>query len=148
MSIVGFLLMGVLGVLTDHFTPTKIGPESEVAEIVRTTHYILFGSMQGDTNHAPVLSPISPVIVNEGDTVVFSPTATDGDTRTYSYRGWMTSSRRTANYTDSGTHTVTVTVSDGILSDSQDVMITVIKVRPKHSSVTEEPGLESEVNIE
>ena len=40
----------------------------------------------------------------------------------------MTSASYTTNNDDAGTHTVTVTVSDGSLSDSQDVIITVIDV--------------------
>jgi fibronectin type 3 domain-containing protein len=38
----------------------------------------------------------------------------------------MTSSSYTTNYSDAGTHTVTVTVSDGTLTDSQVANITVI----------------------
>jgi len=81
-----------------------------------------------NNNQAPVLSTISPVTVNEGDAVTFSPTATDpdGDTLTFSYSGWMTSNSYTTNYTDAGTHTVTVIVSDGMLTDTQDVNITVL----------------------
>ena len=83
-------------------------------------------------NLAPVLQSITDITVNESDTVSFSPTATDpdGDTLTFSYSDWMTSNSYTTNYTDSGTHTVTVTVSDGTLTDSQDVTITVTDVTP------------------
>jgi hypothetical protein len=79
---------------------------------------------------APVLNPIADITVIEGDTVTLSPTATDpdGDTLTFNYSGWMTSNSYTTNYIDVGTHTVTVTVSDGILTDSQDVAITVVGV--------------------
>ena len=58
-------------------------------------------------------------------TVAFSPTASDadGDTLTFSYSGWMTSSSYTTNNMDSGVHTVTVTVSDGTLNDTQDVTV-------------------------
>jgi len=94
----------------------------------------------GLTN-APVLDPITGITVNEGDTVTFSPTATDedGDTLTFSYSGWMSSSSYTASYTDAGTHTVTVTVSDGILTDSQDVtvMVTDVDVAPVLNTIAD-----------
>ncbi len=78
-------------------------------------------------NNPPVLDLISDISVNEGDTVTFNPTATDpdGDTLTYTYSGWMTSASYTTGYNDVGTHTVTVTVSDGSLTDSKDVTIIV-----------------------
>ena len=79
-------------------------------------------------NVAPVLDTITDSTVNEGATINLNPTATDpnGDPLTYTYTGWMTSSSYTTDYTDSGVHTVTVTVSDGTLTDSQDVSITVL----------------------
>ena len=68
------------------------------------------------------------IVVNEGATITLNPTASDadGDKLTFSYSGWMTSSSYTTDYSDAGTHTVTVTVSDGTLTDSQVVNITVI----------------------
>ena len=80
-------------------------------------------------NNAPVLDPITDITVNEGDTVTLIPTATDadGDTLTFRYTGWMTSSSYTTNYTDAGTHTVTVTVGDGTSTDSQVVTMTVVE---------------------
>jgi hypothetical protein len=91
---------------------------------------IIVGQGNGSSNSAPVLDPITDITVNEGDTITFSPTATDpnGDTLSFSYTGWMSSISYTSNYMDVGTHTVTVTVSDGILTDSQDVMVTIIDV--------------------
>jgi len=79
---------------------------------------------------APVLDPISDISVNEGDTVTLIPTANDpdGDALTYTYTGWMTSDTYTTGYQDAGIHTVTVTVSDGTLTDSQDVTVTVANV--------------------
>ncbi|KKL22663.1 hypothetical protein LCGC14_2433190, partial [marine sediment metagenome] len=81
-----------------------------------------------DVDVAPVLDPIANITVNEGETVTLNPTATDpgGDTLTYTYTGWMTSSSYTTNYNDSGTHAVTVTVSDGTLTDSQVVTVIVL----------------------
>ena len=81
----------------------------------------------GNINRSPVLNSIANITVSEGVTITLSPTATDpdGDALTYTYSGWMTSNSYTTNYNDSGTHTVTVTVSDGTLTDSQDVTVTV-----------------------
>jgi hypothetical protein len=92
--------------------------------------YLVITLIGSGTNLAPVLDPITDITVNEGDTITLSPTATDpnGDTLTFTYSGWMSSSSYTSNYMDVGTHTVTVTVSDGILTDSQDVTITVVGV--------------------
>ena len=80
-----------------------------------------------DVDVAPVLDPVANITVNEGDTVTFTPTATDpgGDTLTFTYSGWMTSAGYSTGYQDAGIHTVTVTVSDGTLTDSQDVTVTV-----------------------
>ena len=83
-----------------------------------------------NVNRTPALNPITDITVNEGVLITLNPTATDpdGDTLTYTYSGWMTSAIYTTNYTDAGIHTVTVTVSDGTLSDSQNVSVTVNNV--------------------
>ena len=62
--------------------------------------------------------------------MILNPTATDlgGDVLTFSYAGWMTSNTYTTNYLDAGVHTVTVTVSDGNLADSQEVKVTVAEI--------------------
>ena len=81
-----------------------------------------------NTNRAPVLGAIADITVNEGDTITLNPTATDPDedALTFSYSGWMNSPTYSTNFSDAGIHTVTVTVSDGSLTDSQDVTITVV----------------------
>lgn len=67
------------------------------------------------------------VVVNLGDNIAFNPTATDpdGDTLAFSYSGWMSSSDYITRYGDTGTHPVTVTVSDGSLTDSREVIVNV-----------------------
>ncbi|MBN2880458.1 PKD domain-containing protein [Candidatus Woesearchaeota archaeon] len=78
-------------------------------------------------NKAPVLQQIKDINVNEGEEVVISPLAIDpeGEPVSFEYSGWMTTSSYLTNYNDAGTHTVTVTVSDGVYSDSQDVTVIV-----------------------
>ena len=80
-----------------------------------------------DVNRIPVLDQISDITVQEGDIVSFAPTGTDpdGDLLTYNYSGWMTSQSYTTVSGDAGVHVVTVTVTDGVASSSQDVTITV-----------------------
>ena len=83
----------------------------------------------GGTNNPPVLGAIADIIVTEGETITFSPTATDidADNLTFSYSGWMTSSAYTTQVGDAGTHTVTITVDDGNGgTDSQAVSVTVL----------------------
>ncbi|HCI44808.1 MAG TPA: hypothetical protein DE315_04680, partial [Candidatus Omnitrophica bacterium] len=78
-------------------------------------------------NRPPVLDFIVNRTVYEGETVTFDPTASDpdGDILTFTYGGWMTSSIYAVKHDDSGSHTVTVNVSDGKDTDSQDVTVTV-----------------------
>ena len=87
---------------------------------------------QSAPNNPPVLDPIADIIVDEGDTVVLSPTANDpdGDTLSFTYSGWMTTDSKTTNYDDAGIYTVTITVSDGSLTDSQDITVTVNDIDP------------------
>ena len=79
------------------------------------------------TNTAPVMEEIAPITVDEGETVTINVVASDadGDALTTTFNGWMTSDTYTTTYTDAGEHVVTVTVSDGQESVSQDVVITV-----------------------
>ena len=83
-----------------------------------------------NVNRAPELTATSTITVNEGEIVTVDPTATDpdGDTLVFSYSGWMTSASYTTVSGDAGVHTVTVNVSDGTLSASQDVTVTVTEV--------------------
>ena len=81
-----------------------------------------------NVNRAPVLDPVANIVVSEGVTISFNPTATDpdGDLVTFTCSGWMSSNSYTTSYDDAGVHTVTVTASDGSSADSQDITITVI----------------------
>lgn len=67
------------------------------------------------------------IVAQLGDNIAFNPTASDpdGDILTFSYSGWMGSSDYITGYGDAGTYTVTVTVSDGSLTDSRDVAVNV-----------------------
>ncbi|NQU78297.1 hypothetical protein HQ545_00860 [Candidatus Woesearchaeota archaeon] len=78
-------------------------------------------------NNKPVLAFIADINVEEGDTVVLTPKSTDGDGDriTYSYSGWMSSSTKTTDYGDSGTHKVVVSATDGISTVTQEVTVTV-----------------------
>ncbi len=82
------------------------------------------------TNKPPVLSPITDITVNEGETVSFEPVATDSDGNEViiTYSGWMTGASYITNYDDAGTHIITVIASDGKESTSQDVIVTVNNV--------------------
>ncbi|PIR79757.1 MAG: hypothetical protein COU25_03755 [Candidatus Levybacteria bacterium CG10_big_fil_rev_8_21_14_0_10_35_13] len=89
-------------------------------------------------NRAPVLKPIEDVVVKEGEMIRLPVQAydPDGDEITTSYSGWMDSSEYQTTYDDAepngcntkgcvATYYTTVTVSDGVLSASQQVKITV-----------------------
>ena len=79
-------------------------------------------------NRAPKITQLEDIIVNETDTVVIEPVTEDPDEDelSYEYSGWMTSNTKETGYEDEGTHLVTVTVSDGVLSDSKAVVVKVL----------------------
>lgn len=90
-----------------------------------------------EKNRAPVLEPMLDMNVKVGSTVKLEPKASDpnGDKLTFSFSGWMKSAEKETTEEDVGKHDVTVTVSDGELTDSDNVVITVI---PKnHAPVME-----------
>ena len=76
----------------------------------------------------PVLSSIADINAYEGDLITLNPSATDPDedSITYSYAGWMNSATKQTGYSDQGMHQVTVTASDGSLTDSKNVSINVL----------------------
>jgi uncharacterized repeat protein (TIGR02543 family) len=95
-----------------------------------------------EVNTAPVLDAIGDQTVDEGDTVTFTATATDvdepADTLSYSLSGepsGATIDPTTGTFawtTDEsdgpGEYPLTVTVSDGVLTDSEAITITVTEV--------------------
>jgi PKD repeat protein len=87
-----------------------------------------------NTNRAPVLTNIGNKSVSEGSLLTFNISATDpdGGTLTYSAATLPTGAtfsgqtfNWTPNYAQSGTYPVTFTVSDGSLTDSEAITITV-----------------------
>ena len=81
-------------------------------------------------NTAPVLAELKPITVEEGETITLPISATDreGDKLTVDITGWMDSDTYQTTYDDAGEYTVKVTVTDGVLSTSQVVPITVVDV--------------------
>lgn len=81
-------------------------------------------------NLPPELGPIKDIEVDEGETITLTPIAIDpeGEDITFTYSGWMNSDEYKTTYKDAGTHTVTITASDGVKSSSIDVKITVNNV--------------------
>jgi len=83
-----------------------------------------------NVNRAPVLADIGDITVTEGELVTLAPTASDadGDELTTTFSGAMSTDTWQTTYEDAGIYAATVTVTDGRLSVSQDVVITVLGV--------------------
>lgn len=79
------------------------------------------------SNNPPVISGVSDVAVQEGETVVLTPVITDedGDDVTIRYSGWMTEDTKETGFEDAGEYTVTVTASDDKSETRRTVRITV-----------------------
>jgi Putative Ig domain/Cohesin domain len=100
---------------------------------------VIVTSGQVDVNNAPVLSAIGAQSGNEGDPLTFSVSATDadGDPMTYSALSLPEGSSfdpgsRTFSWTprfnQAGVYMVRFQVSDGSLTDYEDVPVTAVKV--------------------
>ncbi|MEM4240222.1 MAG: hypothetical protein QXM31_01525 [Candidatus Woesearchaeota archaeon] len=78
-------------------------------------------------NKPPVIQMADTITVDESQTVKMAPIITDpeGDELTITYSGWMKSNTYTTTYEDSGSHLVTITVSDGINTVKKDVTVVV-----------------------
>ncbi len=81
-------------------------------------------------NLAPIVQPIAPITVKEGETIVLPVNATDsdGDNLTISYSGLMTSKTYTTTFEDAGEYVEKITVSDGEHEVTISVPITVENV--------------------
>ncbi len=118
-----------------------ISSENGLQEI-RPTLEINYNTPSGQQNYAPVLGPIGAKTVNEGANLSFTVNAADrnsGDKLTYSISPVspttlpagisFNASTRAFSWTpgnnQSGTYKIRFTVSDGKLTDTEDVVITV-----------------------
>jgi hypothetical protein len=81
-------------------------------------------------NKPPVISNFNDITVNEGDLIILSPIVTDedGDDVTFTYSGFMTTNRYQTTYTDSGVYQVTLTATDGKVSVSRTITLTILDV--------------------
>lgn len=79
-------------------------------------------------NYPPVINNFKDFTVKENETIELTPEITDkdeDDELEISYSGWMTESTYTTTFDDSGKHFVTLTVSDGIDTVTEQIEITV-----------------------
>ena len=88
----------------------------------------------GAGNNAPLLEYLADITAKEGELITIAPIATDpdGDDISYSFSApfdaqgaWQT------DYQNAGTYNITVTASDGSLTDSQEITLTVLNVNRK-----------------
>jgi len=78
------------------------------------------------SNTAPVIE-IADITLTEGDVLEFAPKVSDadGDEVTVEFSGWKTEFPYTTTFSDSGTHYITVSASDGKTTVEKDVKILV-----------------------
>ncbi len=98
-----------------------------------TYYYCLFND---SVNHAPFLNPIQDITLDEGEEVIIVAVGSDPDGDNLTYQ--VNSSKFTEYYGnlftwlsqdgDGGVYTITVTVSDGQLADTQELLVTVNEV--------------------
>jgi len=123
------------------------------------TYWVTFGVTDGQipvtqtiavtvaevVNNAPVLAAIGNKSASEGSLLSFSVSATDSDghSLTYSATGLPSGANFTGQtftwvptYEQAGTYSVTFTVNDGELTDSEPITITVANVTPDLTAPT------------
>jgi VCBS repeat-containing protein len=79
-------------------------------------------------NKAPVISNFFDITVGEGEAIQFNPIVTDadGDDVTFTYSGFMTTNRYQTTYDDAGVYKVTLTATDGKVSVTRTVTVTIL----------------------
>jgi hypothetical protein len=109
----------------------------DVSDGTSTTSH-LWSITVKNVDRAPVLKPIPDITVKETELVSITPEATDPDEDKINYTVEWPTGKQTewdgatakwqTTYDDSGVYSVKVTASDGELSDTQEVKVTVINV--------------------
>ena len=81
-------------------------------------------------NNPPVISGLSDIAVEEGETVRLDPEVTDedGDDVEVSYSGWMEGPVKETDYDDAGSYFVTVSATDGTDTVTERIEVTVVNV--------------------
>lgn len=117
------------------WTPTQAAVGAQVVQLRATdaegnASNKSFSLTVQNTNDAPTLQVPEVIIVDETETVTIDPQVSDedGDPLAVAYAGWMQEATKKTTYTDSGTHTVAVSVSDGQSSTTATVKIIVNNV--------------------
>jgi len=78
-------------------------------------------------NNPPTILELDDITVDEGDNIIITPVVSDsdGDSVQITYSGWMTTSQYKTNFNDAGTHSVTISASDGKSTVTEDVKVIV-----------------------
>ncbi len=104
---------------TFHVTFTARSRDQKAEDTVKITVF--------DKNRPPVLEPMENITISEGQWLELDPVAydPDGDLIKVFYSGFTRKSRRYIDYGEAGTHYVNIEVTDGALSASQTIVVTV-----------------------
>jgi len=130
-----------------NWTPTAVGSyyitvEVSDGELTDTQTFIITVLEPETENYSPVISslsanPQSPIEINQNTVITCSASDPDGDPLAYTWTktgGIITGAGSTITWiapATAGTYTITCTVSDGELSDTQSFIITVISSEVK-----------------
>jgi len=80
-----------------------------------------------ETNRAPILEKVGNITINEGETLELNLIAEDpdGDRLKYNYFGFANKKKRKIKYNEEGTYYTSVSVSDGYLTDSENITLII-----------------------